>query len=101
MLERCRNGRAVVEKMLARQNRVRWVPPEGAFYGYLHIDGLKDSLAFAQNLVKTARVGVAPGMAFGTEDDKENDAFIRICFAQDPKLLEEGLARIEKAIAAT
>jgi aspartate/methionine/tyrosine aminotransferase len=101
MLERCRNGRAVVEKMLARQNRVRWVPPEGAFYGFLHIDGLKDSLAFAQNLVKTARVGVAPGMAFGTEDDKENDAFIRICFAQDPKLLEEGLARIEKAIAAT
>ena len=51
--------------------------------------------------MKTARVGVAPGMAFGTEDDKDNDAFIRICFAQDPKMLEEGLARIEKAIAAT
>src|SRR5262249_41639214 len=53
MLARCRNGRAVVEKMLARQNRVRWVPPEGAFYGFLHIDGLKDSLAFSQNLVRT------------------------------------------------
>ena len=100
MLDRCRNGRAVVEKLLASQNRVRWVPPEGAFYGFLHIEGLKDSLQFAKDLVRNARVGVAPGTAFGTEKDTDNNAYIRICFAQDPKLLAEGLSRIEKAIGA-
>ena len=48
MLERCRTGRDVVQKFIDGQNRIRWIKPEGAFYGFLHLDGLKDSLAFAQ-----------------------------------------------------
>ena len=99
MLARCRNGREVTQKFLDAQNRIRWMRPEGAFYGYLHIDGLKDSLAFAKDLVHRARVGVAPGSAFGARDDARNQSYIRICFAQDPKLLAEGLARIEKGVA--
>ena len=100
MRERCRNGREVVQKFIDGQNRIRWIRPEGAFYGFLHMDGLTDSLAFAQDLVRKARVGVAPGSAFSTDGPGTHDSFVRICFAQDPKLLGEGLSRIEKALAS-
>src|SRR5690242_20595972 len=99
MLDRCLTGRTVVQKFIDGQNRIRWIKPEGAFYGFLHLDGLKDSLAFARSLVRTARVGVAPGSAFGPAGDGHDDSFVRICFAQDPTLLAEGLSRIENALS--
>jgi aspartate/methionine/tyrosine aminotransferase len=99
MRERCRVGREVVQGFINAQNRIRWIRPEGAFYGFLHMDGLRDSLHFAQELVRLARVGVAPGSAFGPAGDGQADSFVRVCFAQDPKLLGEGLSRIERALA--
>ena len=99
MLKRCRTGRDVVQRFIDGQNRIRWIRPEGAFYGFLHMDGLTDSLEFARTLVKSGRVGVAPGSAFGPAGSSHGDSFVRICFAQDPALLGEGLARIEKALA--
>jgi aspartate/methionine/tyrosine aminotransferase len=98
MRARCAAGRDVVQQFIDGQNRVRWIRPEGAFYGFLHMDGLSDSLGFAQRLLKEGRVGVAPGSAFGPKGDRQADSFLRICFAQDPALLREGLARIEKAL---
>jgi len=100
MRERCRNGREVVQKFIDGQNRIRWIRPEGAFYGFLHMDGLTDSLAFAQDLVRKARVGVAPGSAFSTDGPGPHDSFVRVCFAQDAAKLGEGLARIEQALAS-
>ncbi|MEJ0025983.1 MAG: pyridoxal phosphate-dependent aminotransferase [Rhizomicrobium sp.] len=99
MRERCQTGREVVQTFIDAQNRIRWIRPEGAFYGFLHMDGLTNSLAFARDLVRKARVGVAPGSAFGPAGDGQADSFVRICFAQDKALLGEGLARIEKALA--
>ena len=99
MLARCRTGRDVVQRFLDGQNRLRWIRPEGAFYGFLQVEGLRDSLTFASELVHGARVGVAPGSAFGPAEDKASDACVRICFAQDPKRLEEGLARLVKAVS--
>jgi aspartate aminotransferase len=100
MLARCANGRLVTEQFLANQNRIRWIPPQGAFYGFLHVDGMKNGLGFAQELVRNARVGVAPGSAFAPPDDARSDEFIRICFAQDAAKLEVGLERLGKAVAA-
>lgn len=99
MLNRCQTGRDVVQKFIDSQNRIRWIRPEGAFYGFLRMDGMEDSLEFARKLVKTAKVGVAPGSAFGPTPSGHGDSFVRICFAQDPALLVEGLARIERALA--
>ena len=99
MLARCIKGRDVVQQFLDSQNRFKWIRPEGAFYGFLHVDGLKDSLAFASELVLKGRVGVAPGSAFSYEGDALADSYIRICYAQDPKLLEAGLERLGKAAA--
>ncbi|MBV9330697.1 MAG: pyridoxal phosphate-dependent aminotransferase [Alphaproteobacteria bacterium] len=99
MRERCRQGRETVARYLAEQNRMRWLPPMGAFYGFVSVPGLKDSLGFVQSLVRSARVGVAPGSAFGAPGDSSNDEFIRICFAQNPERLAEGLRRIGAALA--
>ena len=98
MLERCRAGREVVQNFIDGQNRIRWMRPEGAFYGFLKIDGMTNSLGFAEDLLHRARVGVAPGSAFGAPGDVEADSYIRVCFAQDAKLLAEGLSRIAGAL---
>jgi aspartate aminotransferase len=98
MRERCRVGREVVQRFIDGQNRIQWIRPDGAFYGFLHMDGLSNSLDFARALVKNGRVGVAPGSAFAPAGDVEADSFLRICFAQDPALLERGLKRIDEAL---
>ncbi len=100
MLERCRTGRDVVQDFLDAQNRIRWIRPEGAFYGFLQIEGLTDSLGFAKNLVRSAKVGVSPGSAFAPPDDAASDACIRICFGQDPARLRDGLDRLGKAVSS-
>jgi aspartate/methionine/tyrosine aminotransferase len=97
LLERCRAGRDVVESWIGRQNRVRWMKPDGAFYGFLHVDGLKDSLRFCQEMVKNDKVGVSPGWAFSLGDPRD-DSYLRICFAQDADRLAEALSRLEGAI---
>jgi len=86
-----------VQSFIDSQNRIRWMKPEGAFYGFLKIDGMTNSLAFAEDLVRRARVGVAPGSAFAP-DDPNMDCYVRVCFAQDAKILSEGLSRIAAAI---
>ena len=97
LLERCRQGRDVVDAWIRRQNRVRWMRPDGAFYGFLHVDGLKDSLGFCQNMVRNVKVGVSPGWAFSLGDARD-DSYMRICFAQDAGRLAEALGRLESAI---
>jgi aspartate/methionine/tyrosine aminotransferase len=95
----CGRGREVVEEWLAGQNRLRWIRPEGAFYGFLQIDGLQNSLEFANRLVHSAKVGVAPGSAFGPTQDLASDACVRICFGQNPERLREGLGRLGAALS--
>jgi aspartate/methionine/tyrosine aminotransferase len=99
MLARCRAGRDVVQDFIDGQNRIRWMRPEGAFYGFLKIDGMTNSLKFAEDLLLRARVGVAPGSAFSAPEDTAADSYIRICFAQDQDRLREGLKRIAAAVA--
>jgi aspartate/methionine/tyrosine aminotransferase len=98
MRDMSRKGRDIVEAFLETQNRMSWSKPEGAFYGFIAVDGMSDSVAFAKRLVEEAKVGVAPGIAFGPAGDKDNDRFIRICFAQSGKLLEDALGRLGKAL---
>ena len=99
MLARCTAGKGVVQDWLATQNRIRWIEPEGAFYGFLQIDGLQNSLDFAIRLVREARVGVAPGSAFSYAGDIQADSYLRICFAQDANRVAAGLERMGKMLA--
>lgn len=97
MVKRCENGREIMREFVASTNRLRWVEPQGAFYAYLHVDGLTDSLKFAKDLVQTARVGVAPGAAFSCGDGRD-ESYLRLCFAQDPERLKTALSRLGAAL---
>jgi aspartate aminotransferase len=99
MVNRCENGREIVRDFVESTNRLSWVEPKGAFYAYLHVDGLTDSLKFAKDLVKTARVGVAPGAAFACGDGRD-ESYLRLCFAQDPERLKTALSRLGAALNA-
>lgn len=98
MVQRCARGREIMDQFVRSQNRVTWSKPEGAFYAFIEVDGMKDSLSFAKALVEKARVGVAPGSAFGPETDRENDRYLRLCFAISPDKLETALGRIGDAL---
>lgn len=97
-IERCRTGLSIVEKAIAGNNRMSWSKPAGAFYAFIAIEGMTDSIAFAKRLLEEAKVGVAPGIAFGPKTDKRNDQFIRLCFFHDAERLSEAMVRIAKAI---
>jgi aspartate/methionine/tyrosine aminotransferase len=49
-----------------------------------------DSLATAKRMLVEARVGIAPGSAFGPE----GEGHFRLCFAQQRATLEAALERI-------
>ena len=100
MLDRCSKGRDITQRFIEGQNRIRWMKPEGAFYGFLNIEGMTDSFGFASGLVRNAKVGTAPGSAFGPPEDTTTDSYIRICFARDGTLLEKGLERLGAAVGA-
>lgn len=99
MRQRCSRGREVVGEFVAANNRVRWMLPQGAFYGFLAVEGMTDSFGFAGKLALQGGVGVAPGSAFGPMSERANDSYLRICFAQDDRRLAEGLDRLSRGAA--
>lgn len=88
---RYKAARDLVIDRLQALPRVRVHRPEGAFYAYFAVDGMDDSLAFCKQVVREARVGMAPGAAFGTGDN----GHIRLCFASTLPRLEEAMDRLE------
>ena len=71
--------------------------PPGAMYAFFRVDGVTDSLAFCKRLVAEAKLGLAPGAAFGPE----GEGFVRWCFAASEPRLADGVTRLERALATT
>jgi aspartate/methionine/tyrosine aminotransferase len=65
-------------------------------YAFFRVDGLSDSLAYCKRLVHEARLGLAPGSAFGPE----GEGFVRWCFASDEARLAEGVGRLARFVRA-
>lgn len=65
-------------------------------YVFFRVDGADDTLALCKQLVAEAGLGLAPGNAFGPEDE----GYIRWCFASSVERLEEGTRRLERFLAA-
>ena len=57
---RCRAGRDIVSRRLARMPRVREIAANGAFYSMFEVEGVSDTLAFCKAAVSKARIGLAP-----------------------------------------
>ncbi|OGA44623.1 MAG: hypothetical protein A3G25_09515 [Betaproteobacteria bacterium RIFCSPLOWO2_12_FULL_63_13] len=92
--EQYRKGRDIVTEILSPHPRIELLEPEGAFYAFPRVKGLKSSLAFAQGVLEEENVGIAPGYTFGPG----NDEYFRLCFAQSHERLREGLQRVLRYI---
>jgi aspartate/methionine/tyrosine aminotransferase len=69
------------------------VPPTGAFYILGNIKQFSnDSYQMAFDILKNARVGVAPGIDFG----KNCEGYLRFSYANSLENIKEGLNRIER-----
>lgn len=87
-------GRELVDAAFGGHPLIDYVSPAGAFYAFPKVRGCTDSMAFAEGVLAEEDVGIAPGYTFGPG----NDAHFRVCFAQSPERLEEGLSRIVRYI---
>jgi aspartate aminotransferase len=71
---------------------------DGAFYMFISAEaamktmGIKTDIAFAERLLNEGKVAVVPGSAFGMS------GYIRMSYALDMPLLEEGVLRIKTAL---
>jgi len=90
-LDRFRAARDFLVGLLARLPGLQVALPSGAMYVFFRVGGMSDSLAFCTRLVRDARLGLAPGSAFGPE----GQGFVRWCFAASRERLAEGVRRLE------
>jgi aspartate/methionine/tyrosine aminotransferase len=81
-------------QVLASHPRIELSEPQGAFYAFPRVRGLRSSLDFVQGVLDEEDVGIAPGYTFGPD----NDAHFRVCFAQSHPRLREGLERVLRYI---
>ncbi len=94
-LERFRAARDFLVENLAAIRGVHAALPPGAMYVFFRVDGVTDSLVFCKRLVREAKLGLAPGSAFGPE----GQGFVRWCFAAAEDRLAEGVQRLEAFLA--
>ena len=92
----CAQGRQLALDGLAGLDGVRLAPPDGAFYAFIGVDGLQDSLALALSLVHGHGVALAPGSAFG----EAGEGHLRLCFAQKPARIERAMYRLRAGLRA-
>jgi aspartate/methionine/tyrosine aminotransferase len=93
-IARARNSRDIACDILGRTGRCRFAVPVGAFYLFFSVDGESDMPALARRLVDEAQAGLAPGTAFGAGGER----FMRLCFARDPKQIEDACTRVAKVL---
>lgn len=92
----CALGRQLALDGLVGLNGVRLAAPDGAFYAFIGVDGLRDSLALALSLVHEHGVALAPGSAFGDA----GEGSLRLCFAQGPERIERAVHRLRAGLQA-
>ena len=90
MVEELQERRDFATALLGAVPGVNLPEPEGAFYLFPRLDGVRDSFRFSLDLLAAARVAVAPGNAFGNG----GEGSIRICYAPGMDVLKPAMERI-------
>ena len=88
---------ALTAKRLTSIPRLNFIEPQGAFYCLFRVEGIKDSLSLAKDLCQKAKVGLAPGIAFGPD----GEGCLRLCYAQPPEVLNTAFDRLETYFSNT
>ncbi len=94
MVRRLRENRDLALAALKNMPRITVPSPDGAFYLFPRIDGLRDSFEFCRRLLMEKRVGLAPGVAFGAG----GEGSVRLCYAADRTVLEPALERLDEFV---
>jgi aspartate/methionine/tyrosine aminotransferase len=94
-LARFRAARDFLVAQLAGIEGIEVASPPGAMYVFFRVEGVEDSLDFCKRLVHEARLGLAPGSAFGPE----GQGFVRWCFAASEERLLDGVGRLREFLA--
>jgi aspartate/methionine/tyrosine aminotransferase len=64
-------------------------PPKAGFYFFIKLHNKKNTEELCMQLLQQAKVSIVPGNTFG----KDYTSFIRICFAREQHILQEGINR--------
>ncbi|CRX39130.1 pyridoxal phosphate-dependent aminotransferase [Estrella lausannensis] len=78
---------------LVERNIFSYVPPESGIFLFLKTQH-EDTEEFVMEILTKARVSLVPGKDFGSS--QEAASHVRLCFAREPKLIEEGMDRLRK-----
>jgi aspartate/methionine/tyrosine aminotransferase len=96
IVARYRAARDLVVERVAAIPRLSLPRPEAAFYAFVRVGGMQDSVAFAKDLLMQSGVGLAPGAAFGGGGDD----YLRLCFAATLPTLERAFDRLAEYMAS-
>jgi hypothetical protein len=97
MIRRLKENRDFCLRALSEIRGVSVPSPDGAFYLFPKIEGLKDSFDFCLRLLRETKVGIAPGVAFGAG----GEGSVRICYAAERPILEEGMEKFSRFLASS
>jgi aspartate aminotransferase len=95
LVRRYAEAAEMVHQRLSPLPRVRLARPRSAFYAFFHVDGADDSFTYAVDLMRRAKVGLAPGVAFGAA----GEGHLRLCFAASLPRLTLALDRLVPALS--
>ena len=85
-----------LESLLQRYDGIDFHPPEGTYLAWLDCRGLgfESDRELRRFFVQKAKLGLSPGISFG----REGSGFMRLNFAVPTPVMDEALARLEKAL---
>jgi aspartate/methionine/tyrosine aminotransferase len=95
MRDELRSRRDVMARAIEKDLKLPYVQGEGAYYIMLDVSQFGPSMDTAMSLLDE-RVITVPGSAFGSE----GEGFLRLSFSIERSLIEEGIRRIAKGLAA-
>jgi aspartate aminotransferase len=92
MVDAFRRRRRMALEILAKAEKLKVIPPEGAFYVFLGIEAFlkagEDSVQLSETLIREAKVAVVPGTPFGAPN------WVRMSIATDDETLKKGCERL-------
>jgi aspartate aminotransferase len=92
MVSAFKRRRRLALEILAKAEKLKVIPPEGAFYVFLGIEAFlkpgEDSMQFCESVLQGAKVAVVPGTPFGAPK------WVRMSIATDDETLKKGCDRL-------
>ncbi len=92
MVSAFKRRRRMALEILAKAEKLKVVPPEGAFYVFLGVEAFvkagEDSMSLSETLIREAKVAVVPGTPFGAPN------WVRMSIATDDETLRKGCERL-------